>query len=125
MAGRQIDNATDSFATKLAKLIPAEVSAAYLAINSIVDMDEGFSPKIWISLGALTVFCALYLWKVLGVRSLLQIAFTTASFPVWALNISSARLVGQIDPSTLGVILILVTVAIPLIPTLPPPAAGG
>jgi hypothetical protein len=117
MVGRQIDDTTDSFASKLAKLIPAEVSAAYLAINSIVNMDNGFSPTMWASLAALTVFCALYLWKVLNVTSPLQIAFTTASFPVWAFNISSARLTGMIDPSTLGVLLILVTVAIPLIPT--------
>lgn len=119
MPGRQIDSTTDSFASKLAKLIPAEVSAAYLAINSIVDVNQGFSLMMLASLIALTMFCALYLWKVLNVTSPLQIVFTTASFPVWALNISSARLAGQIDASTLGVILILVTVAIPLIPTSP------
>jgi hypothetical protein len=116
MAGRQIDDTTDTFASKLAKLIPAEVSAAYLAINSIVDVNVGFNSTMWASLGALTVFCALYLWRVLNVTSPLQIAFTTASFPVWALNISSAR-ISWIDGSTLGVILILATVAIPLIPT--------
>jgi hypothetical protein len=125
MASRQINDVTDSFASKLAKLIPAEVSAAYLAINSIVNIDEGFSPKMWASLAALTVFCALYLWKVLGVTSQLQIAFTTASFPVWALNISSARLIDRIDSSTLGIALILVTVAIPLIPTSPRSGVDG
>jgi hypothetical protein len=116
MAGRQIDNTTDSFASKLAKLIPAEVSAAYLAINSIVDVNVGFNSTMWVSLIALTVFCALYLWRVLSVTSLLQIVFTTAAFPVWALNISSAR-INWIEGSTLGVILILATVAIPLVPT--------
>jgi hypothetical protein len=116
MVGRQVDNAADSYPAKLAKLIPAEVSAAYLAINSLVPASDGFSTIIWVSLVVLTIFCALYLWVVQNVTNILQIAFTTASFPVWALNISSTRS-DAINPIALGVILILVTVAIPLIPT--------
>ncbi|EHR04244.1 MULTISPECIES: hypothetical protein [unclassified Bradyrhizobium] len=116
MPGRQVDNETDSYPAKLAKLIPAEVSAAYLAINSLVPAGEGFSPPIWASLVVLTVFCALYLWKIQNVTNVLQIAFTTASFPIWALNISSTRS-EMINPVVLGVVLILVTVAIPLVPT--------
>jgi hypothetical protein len=116
MVGRQVDNAADSYPAKLAKLIPAEVSAAYLAINSLVPASEGFSLIMVASLVVLTIFCALYLWKIQNVTNVLQIAFTTASFPVWALNISSTRS-DFINPVALGVILILVTVAIPLVPT--------
>jgi hypothetical protein len=116
MVGRQVDNAVDSYPAKLAKLIPAEVSAAYLAINSFVPASEGFSPIMVASLLVLTVFCALYLWKIQNVNNAMQIAFTTASFPIWALNISSSRS-DSINPIALGVILILVTVAIPLVPT--------
>lgn len=58
----------------------------------------------------------LYLWKVRNVTSIAQIAFTTASFPVWALNISATRS-DFINPTLVGVVLILITVAIPLVPT--------
>ena len=116
MVGRQVDNAADSYPAKLAKLIPAEVSAAYLAINSLVPASDGFSPIMMASLAILTVFCALYLWKVQNVTNILQIAFTTGSFPIWALNISSTRS-DLINPVAWGVILILATVAIPLVPT--------
>jgi hypothetical protein len=116
MAGRQVDSSVDSYPAKLAKLIPAEVSAAYLAINSLVPPGDGFSDLMKGSLVALTIFCALYLWKVRNVTSVAQIAFTTASFPVWALNISSTRS-DFVNPTYSGVLLILITVAIPFIPT--------
>jgi hypothetical protein len=116
MTGRQVDSSVESYPAKLAKLIPAEVSAAYLAINSLVPVADGFSDIMKGSLVALTVFCALYLWKVQNVTNFAQIAFTTASFPVWALNISATRS-DFINPTLLGVLLILITVAIPLIPT--------
>lgn len=116
MAGRQVDSSVDSYPTKLAKLIPAEVSAAYLAINSLVPPADGFSNLMKGSLVALTILCALYLWKVRNVTSAAQIAFTTASFPVWALNISATRS-DFINPTLVGVVLILITVAIPLVPT--------
>jgi hypothetical protein len=116
MVGRQVDDTADSYPAKLAKLIPGEVSAAYLAINTLVSPDDGFSNTMVVSLIVLTIFCALYLWKVRNVTSIAQIAFTTASFPVWALNISSTRS-DLFSPTLLGVILILITVAIPLVPT--------
>ena len=96
-----------------------------MAINSLVDMNAAFSATMMVSLIVLTLLCIPLLWKGLGVTNPYQIAFTTAAFPVWALNISSARLIDQIDPATLGVILILVTVAIPLIPTSPRVAVEG
>ncbi len=116
MAGRQVDNENDSYASKLAKLIPAEVSAAYLAINSLVPTSQGFDLTMQVSLVVLTILCALYLWQIQHVRSILQVIFTTASFPIWALNISSVRS-DSLNATALGVTLILVTVAIPLIPT--------
>lgn len=115
MATRQVDSVTDTYATKLAKLIPAEVSAGYLAINSLVPITNGFSLVMIASLCILTILCPAYLW-LQGVRNVWQISFTTACFPVWALNISAVRS-AFLDATTLGVILILITVTAPLIPT--------
>jgi hypothetical protein len=115
MPSREVSN-IDSYSSKLAKLIPAEVSAAYLAINSLVPIDLGFSATVIIALIILTILCPLYLWILQNVRNLVQIGFTTAAFPLWALNMSYTRS-GYLTANqyVLGVILILATLIIPFI----------
>jgi hypothetical protein len=118
MAGREVSS-LDSYSSKLAKLIPAEVTAAYLAVNSLVPVDQGYSAPVKITLIVLTVFCPLYLWVLQNVRDPLQLLFTTGAFPLWALNISYPRSENPADVQIkLGVALILVTLVIPLIPGL-------
>jgi hypothetical protein len=91
----------------------------------MVSIDKGFDTTIVSALIILTILCPLYLWKLQGVKSYLQIVFTTASFPLWALNISAPRADFLINNSQLfGVILILATLVIPLLPTDRPPDAG-
>jgi hypothetical protein len=114
MADRNVKN-DDSYSSKLAKLIPAEVSAAYLAINTLVDLSNGWDRTMLASLIVLTVFCPLYLWKLQNVRNLIQIIFTTAAFPLWALNISYARFGSPELQAPLGAALILATLLIPFI----------
>jgi hypothetical protein len=113
MASREVRD-LDSYSSKLAKLIPGEVTAAYLAINSLVSIDDGMSWVMITSLVILAIFCPLYLWKLQNVRNVAQIAFTTAAFPLWALNISYPR-IPSIPQGVLGTALILATLAIPLI----------
>ena len=67
---------TDSYTDRLLKYIPAEVSAAYLSINSLVPTEVGMSLTMWLSLVVLAVLCAVYLMKSQGVTSKLQIAIT-------------------------------------------------
>jgi len=64
---RTIDPEIDSYSTKLLKLIPAEVSAAYLSINSFVPLHYGFDINMWVSLVVLTIFCFLYLDRLQNV----------------------------------------------------------
>lgn len=119
MDQRQVDPSTDNYSAKLAKLIPAEIAAAYLSINSLVGYPEQMDYNVIMALVVLTILCPFYLKKVQKVDNIYQLCFTTAVFPLWALNISIARL--TISPVTMGVILILVTVMIPLVPMGPPP----
>lgn len=105
----------DSYSAKLLKLIPAEVSAAYLSINSLVPLSVVMKDPLMIgSVLVLTVLCPIYLYAS-AVRNWWQLAFTTISFPVWAVNISSARIL-EIPSFYLGVALIILTLLIPLIP---------
>jgi hypothetical protein len=107
----------DSYSAKILKLIPAEITAAYLSINSLVDQSDGFSTLMIIALCILTFLCPFYL-RLTNVRNVLQIGFSTISFLLWAINISASRLIEYsfFSPSALGVILILWTMLIPLIP---------
>src|SRR5262245_48534179 len=113
---RQVNSSTDAYMSRLVKLIPSEVSVVYLAINSLVPLSDGFSLTMMGALVALTILCPIYLWVLQNVKSWLQIAFTTFSFPLWALNISIGRS-DYLNATALGVVLILVTLVIPLLPT--------
>jgi hypothetical protein len=117
----------DSYTAKILKLIPAEISAAYLSINSLVDQTYGFGTLMWIALLALALLCPFYL-RIAGVQNMLQIGFSTLSFLLWAVNISASRLTDMVNPTALGVMLILWTMLIPLIPASaaspPPPPVG-
>lgn len=118
MASREVSS-LDSYSSKLAKLIPAEVTAAYLAVNSLIPVSDGYSGLMIVTLIVLTVFCPLYLWVLQNVRGPLQLIFTTGAFPLWALNISYPRSANPADIQIkLGVALILTTLVIPLIPGL-------
>lgn len=109
-------NSTDSYSERLLKYIPAEVSAAYLAINSLVPTPNGMSSTMWISVVVLAALCALYLWRLQGVTSIVQILITVSLFFLWAANISSIRIENLVNSNNLGVALILATAAIPVLP---------
>lgn len=106
---------TDDYSSKLLKYIPAEISGAYLAINSLVP-PQGNNLLMAGALVILLVLCALYLRQLQSVTSSLQIVLSLILFVIWAVNISSARLDADLDPLILGVVLILATVALPLLP---------
>ena len=86
-----IDAGRDSAVDKVVKLIPAEVAAAFMAINGVVP--DGAS--IWImvafalAMAAITFF---YLTRLRGMRSPAQLLFVCVlAFPAWVLNIVAPR----------------------------------
>jgi hypothetical protein len=116
MADRQID-LTDSYLEKLKKLVPTEVSAAFLAINSLVPFDADNNIYVYGFFALLVAACWLYLRNLQSVSSVIQLAFTSlVAFPVWALNIAALRFDWMSSKSFIpGCILIIVTVFSPLI----------
>ena len=112
---------------KLYKLIPAELTAAYLALSSLLVQTQpttdagqsGFaSNDVWLFSAFLVLFVALpfYLYFVQGVRTWLQIIATVVSFPIWAANVSAPLLLQYfgVPPVGLGALLILWTTLLPL-----------
>jgi hypothetical protein len=83
------------------KLIPAELTAAYLAIQSYLGVPENPADNIPYLLGAgifLTLLVPFYLTMLQGVWTLPQIIVSTVSLPIWILNISSAYVALDLSP---------------------------
>ncbi len=113
---RQVKPA-DTYADRVKKLIPAEVSAAFLAINASIPAED---TKLIFAYGffiALVPICVAYLRILEDVRSWPQIVFTSfIAFPIWALNIAVYRLEWMHNKLFLSSgLLVLVTLVLPLV----------
>ncbi len=116
----------NDYAQRLYKLIPTEVTAAYLAISALLTETDPVNPGtpgvapydmyLFYSFLALFALVPLYMTIVQKVRTLPQILATTISFPVWAANVS-APLVYEyfhLPPAAVGAVLIIWTTSLPL-----------
>src|SRR6266404_8785571 len=101
---------------RVKELIPSQVTAAFLAINSMIPLDSNYLHYLWWLFGALLFACAGYMF--LQRASFWEGLFVTLiAFPVWALNIAVARFDSLADITFIpGCVLILVTVFSPLVP---------
>lgn len=102
---------------KIRKLLPTEVSGAFLALNSIVPAQ---ADVFWIysTTAILVVACWLYLRSLAGISNILQLAFVSViAFPAWAANIAVDRIDFFDGPNRFiaAVIVVIVSVFIPLI----------
>jgi hypothetical protein len=86
---------TDDYVSKLLKLLPAEITAAYLSVRSICT-PENSNNDLFIAVFALLIFLAapFYMWRVLKMKNNVQVVFLTFSFLVWVANIEIARIDG-------------------------------
>jgi hypothetical protein len=76
---------------KVKELIPAEVSAAFLAINSAIPIDDRNNKWLYGFFVALLLLCALYVKLVKNASYVRFVFITLIVFPVWAMNIAVAR----------------------------------
>ncbi len=98
---------TDGFLDKIYKVLPAEITAVYLAIRSVIEMvgGTGYSPtgaiiSIFVIL-FLTVLTPFILPVFQVITTVSQRYFIAASFLIWALNIEYGNL-EIIVPAFLG-----------------------
>lgn len=86
---------SDDYVSKLLKLLPAEITAAYLSVRAICT-PENSDNDLFIAVFAILILLAapVYMWRVLKMKNNVQIAFLTFSFVVWAANIEIARIDG-------------------------------
>ena len=118
---RQIEPGIDSYLDKVFKLIPAEITAGFLAGQSLIFATPRPEELWWLLLlfaFVLTLITPLYLMKIQNVTSVSQIFVSTLSFPIWAANISASWFahLGPAVPA-LGLLLIVWVLFVPLVLT--------
>ena len=116
------DAVPDTYVQRLAKLIPVEITGAYVAITSLLSPlhSAGDIPLLGAA-AFLTLLIPFYMKFVLNMQNNMQVAISALSFPIWAANISNIPLSEELfrhnlplSPIVFGVILILWTVATPI-----------
>jgi len=111
------------YKSKLLKLIPSEIIAAYMVIHGIfggqvIEVGEKDLTNVvgWSVFAALLILTPLYLVKIHNVKSKAQILLTTLSFPVWVYTIGGPfKMAGWYQPQIASCILVVWTLIIPLV----------
>jgi hypothetical protein len=84
----------DEYLDRLYKLLPAEVTGAYIAIRTLIDPITNENDKYLFFFGGVILVLApfVYYW-VLKISDWVQVAFLTFSFVVWAANIDVVKII--------------------------------
>jgi hypothetical protein len=113
----------DTPADQLSKLLPADITAAFLSIKAALLTalgEPGADGYIFWTLIAILIICPFYFWFVTEAKNALQIAFLCASFIVFAISIASKELLAalaQISPSMgkIGPTLTVTAIVLPIL----------
>jgi hypothetical protein len=86
-------NATDTVQERLTKVLPADVTAAFISADQAFkaafgDPFAAAGPIFW-SFAAILLLCPIYFRFVTGIKNYLHVAFLCASFVVFAFAIAS------------------------------------
>jgi hypothetical protein len=102
------------YKSKLLKLIPSEIVAAYLVIEGIIPEERKYIGTLVLS-AVLLIMVPLYLRKVYKVRRLGQHIFVMLAFVVWVYSLGGPFRYWNIWEAWIGSsLLILYTLTIPL-----------
>jgi hypothetical protein len=109
----------DDYKDKLLKLIPTEITTAYVTIFGIISgISQGNKDDLlWLIIVLLAILNPLYLWRISKVKSWLQIIFTSVAFLLWVLATGSpiATIFGYQSTFIGSILLIVYTLFIPLL----------
>jgi hypothetical protein len=111
---------SDDYSSRLVKYIPSEVIALYVTLGTIIDSAKSES-KIALSafvliLGLLAT--PLYLWRILKVNKVRQLAISTGAYVVWVIAIKTPPFLanaGWYEPQYAALLLPVYTFAAALI----------
>ena len=103
-----------TYRSKLLKLIPSEIVAAYMVLKGIVPAESGKWGLFVVSL-VLLIITPFYLSKFEKVKKASQVAFSSLSFIIWVYSIGGPFVYwGLYEPWIASIALVLWTLIIPL-----------
>jgi hypothetical protein len=118
-------SSTQEYRSKLLKLIPSEIVAAYMVLQGIIPADSAKWGLLVVSL-ILLILTPFYLAKFEKVTKIPQIAASTFSFLVWVYSLGGGPFIywGLYKPWIASIILVLWTMIIPMFFKTEPVPAG-
>lgn len=113
---RQIETpirSTGDYLDRIGKIVPPEITAAYLAVQPLFldsnDISAHFSTLLGFA-AFLAVLVPVYLFMFRKVTNRVQLVFSALSFPVWAGAISAEQVIVQSNGMVSSVIITVVMV---------------
>jgi len=113
----------NSYQSRLLKLIPTEIVAAFLAISGFIP-DDYLNARILMTLVSIVLLLLIpfYLYFLQGVKGGFQIAFTSISFIIWVYSIGGPFIYWGIHDAIIGsALLVIWTLLIPFFTITPKP----
>ena len=110
--------APDDYKDRLIKYIPAEIVAAFLAIQNIINAAQQSQVGLlfWGAFGVLLILTPIYLAKVQKVSKVTQLAISTIAFIVWVYALGGPFAGTPIhSPLAAAIVLILYTLVVSFI----------
>ena len=108
----------DDYKDKLVKYIPAEAVAAYLTLDGIIRSSatgNSIRTGLWVAFVIGLIGTPLYLWRLQGVTSPLQLSISTLSFAIWVFALGGAfALYSWYHPWIASVLLVAYTFLVPV-----------
>jgi hypothetical protein len=103
-----------TYRSKLLKLIPSEIVAAYMVLQGIVPADSGKWGLFAVSV-VLLIITPFYLSKFENVKKAPQIVFSTLSFVIWIYSLGGPFVYwGLYKAWVASIVLVLWTLIVPL-----------
>lgn len=91
-SSRQIKS-SDQNLDRLYKLLPADITAAYIGIRTLISTETNNSDSYLLFFGAVILLLTpIYYYRLLQIKDIVQVSFLTFSFAVWAANIDINRI---------------------------------
>lgn len=92
----------DEYLDRLYKLLPAEVTGAYIAIRTLIDPITNENDKyLFFFAGVILLLAPFVYYWVLKISDWVQVAFLTFSYVVWAANIDVVKIIAA-KPASLA-----------------------
>ena len=114
---------TGNYLEKLYKIIPTELTAAYVAISAFLVDDVIPDKNNYLLFGFgvfLTILTPLYLYRLQNVTHVLQLIVSTVSFPIWAVTISTSLVVEATSLLTTQIITVVMVAWVLVTPLIVP-----